>query len=83
MFNVCVVQRSFRPASYRLSSWILLTLQGKCKASAKSNLFELCRAAAFTRTRNFLFASTKLIIFSDSIKHISCLKALISTYNNL
>jgi len=34
-------------------------VQVKCKARAESNLFELCRAEAFTRRCN-LFASAKL-----------------------
>ena len=38
-----------------------MTVQVKCKASAEPCSLELCRAAAFTRTRNFLFASTKVL----------------------
>ena len=44
-------------------SW--LTLQGWCKANAEPSSLELYWAAAFTRTRNFLFASTK-------VQHFSC-----------
>ena len=77
------VQRSFLSASYRLSSWILLTLQGKCKANANASSLGLCWAAAFTRTRNFLFASTKVLNILRSCKFFNRLIILIWTYMKL
>ena len=43
-------------------------LQGKCKANAEPSSLELCWAAAFTRTRNFLLASTKVRRKNDACK---------------
>ena len=62
---------------------ILKTVQGKCKANAEPSSLELCWAAAFTRTRNFMIASTKVVKFIELCKHLNNLIALINTYDDL
>ena len=44
-------------------------MQVKCKVNAELSSLELCWAAAFTRTRIFLIASTKLLINNMQNKH--------------
>ena len=62
-------QRSFRSAGYRLSFWILLTLQGWCKASEKSSLLAFPSRSPHSQSISLmlckvtkLFAVTQIII---------------------